>query len=112
MSDNPYGTTDLKSLPRERLPQRTPAKRSSSKNAERKETRDVSGFKIKKAVLLLESDAGHARKIEAELLEMDIGVSLVAISNVRTQFLECVKLLNEEGLIDKRALIEFRKEHA
>jgi hypothetical protein len=111
VSDNPYGTSDVKTLPRERMPPRKPAKRRAEKTERRKEAApDISGMKAKRAIRLLALTHDTPRKIEAELIEMGWSISLVTISNIRTHFLECVKLLNEKGLIDRRALIAFRKE--
>ena len=97
--------TALKSITQPQpVRERLPAKQSFPDT----EHREANVITIKKLVRRMAIRKESPREIQAELTSLGISLSLVAISSLRAEMIQILKLLTEDGLIDETRLERYR----
>jgi hypothetical protein len=95
---------------REYLPEKTTPRAKQSSKREEKSTEDIDGRNARRLIGLLALKLANARLIEIELQERGLSISLLTVSNIRSQFLADIKILKQEGLMDDAALRAYRED--
>ncbi|MCC8946475.1 hypothetical protein H8A97_15470 [Bradyrhizobium sp. Arg62] len=77
----------------------------------KRETREITERGLKSKIRLLTIQTESFKEVCDELERANISASGILVSNYRTPMREIVALLIEEGLIDKRRLERYQREH-